>query len=358
MACGKRKTLPVKIAITSLYLPGSSKIGTGFQVHHFANHLVKRGHEVTVFSPDLPGEEARYTYAHVDPGTSLRTFRFAWRLRHVDFSGFDILHAHGDDTFLAGRPRPAHVRSIHGSCFAEARRIPGAKAKTRMGLLGLGEVASTLIADRSYGVSEATKRVYPWIDGVIPNGVEVPDPPPGRAPTAVPTILFVGTYLNRKRGKLLTEQFASVVRPKLPDARLLMVCSDAPEQPGVEVLGRVSDAELADLYQSAWVFCLPSSYEGFGVPYIEAMAAGCPVMATPNPGAREVLGEGRYGLLTEPHNLGTALLELLADGSRRDTMSELGRTHAKNYSWEHVLDRYESVYAELLTHPPRRCAAP
>ncbi len=77
----------MRIALTSLYLPGSSKIGVGYQVHHFANRLVARGHEVTVFSPDRPGEEARYTYAHVDPGPSLRTFRFAWRLRGVDLPG-------------------------------------------------------------------------------------------------------------------------------------------------------------------------------------------------------------------------------------------------------------------------------
>ena len=337
----------MKIAISSLYLPGSSKIGTGFQVHHFANHLVERGHEVTVFSPDLPGEDARYTYAHVDPGPSLRTFRFAWRLRKVDFSGFDILHAHGDDTFLAGRGRPPHVRTIHGSCFAEARRIPGAKAKVRMALLGAGEVASTLIADRSYGVSQATKRVYPWIDGVIPNGVEVTDRPPGRTPTAVPSILFVGTYLNRKRGKLLAEQFASVIRPQLPDAHLLMVCADAPEQPGVEVLGRVSDAELTDLYRSAWVFCLPSSYEGFGVPYIEALANGCPVVATPNPGAREVLDEGRYGVLVEPDEVGRAITDLLEDEERRERMASAGLVRAQEFSWEHVLDRYEKVYEEL-----------
>ena len=47
------------------------------------------------------------------------------------------------------------------------------------------------------------------------------------------------------------------------------------------MLGQVSDAELVDLYRSSWLFCLPSSYEGFGIPYAEAMANGCPVVATP-----------------------------------------------------------------------------
>lgn len=344
----------MRIALTSLYLPGSSKIGTGHQVHDFANHLTTRGHSATVFSPDLPGEDALYDYVHVDPGTSMRTFRFAWRLRGIDFSGFDILHGYGDDCFLLGRPRPPHVRTVLGSCFTEARHVSGAKARARMVLLGLGEVVSTLIADDSYGISEATRSVYPWITGVIPCGVDLERFGGPRSPSAEPTILFVGTYENRKRGRLLVEAFRSVVRQRVPDARLLMVCSDAPSSEGVEVLGRVTDEELARLYRRAWVFCLPSSYEGFGVPYIEALAAGCPVVATPNPGSREVLADGAFGVLAEPEDLGAALSDLLLDPERRASMAAVGLARAEQFSWDRIIDRYETVYQELLTTPPRR----
>ena len=342
----------MKLGLTSLYLPGSSKIGTGYQVHEYANRLVDRGHDVTVFSPDGPGEAARYTYRHVDPGSSMRTFRFAWRLRDVDWSAFDVLHGWGDDCFLAGRTRPPHVRSVMGSCLSEARRAPGLREKARMGLLGAGEVASTLIADRSYGISEATKSVYPWLDGVIPCGVDLDRFGGARRPTADPTILFVGTYLWRKRGKLLMDEFAAQVRPRFPEARLLMVCSDAPGAAGVEVQGRVDDERLAELYRSAWCFCLPSSYEGFGVPYIEALASGCPVVATPNPGAREVLAEGRYGVLSEPGDLGRALADLLDDPGRRQQMADDGRARATTFSWERVLDDYEAVYRDVVAERP------
>jgi phosphatidylinositol alpha-mannosyltransferase len=341
---------PLRIAITSLYLPGSSKIGVGFQVHHLANELVRRGHAVTVFSPDRAGEAARYDVHHVDPGSSIRSFRFAWRLRDVDLSGFDIVHAHGDDCFLAGRSRPPHVRTVHGSCFSEARRIPGVKEKTRMLLLGAGELVSMAIADRTVAVSAATTRAYPWIRQVIPCGVDAAkfgaEHPGGREP--VPTILFVGTYENRKRGRLLAEAFARRVRPRLPDAQLWMVCSDAPEAPGIDVLGRVSDDELVDRYQRAWVFCLPSSYEGFGVPYIEALAAGCPVVATPNPGANEVLGDGEYGRVVEPGLLGDALLDLLEDSTTRTRLSARGRARAEQYDWRNIADAYERIYRSLL----------
>ncbi len=75
---------------------------------------------------------------------------------------------------------------------------------------------------------------------------------------------------------LLAEAFPRDVLPAVPDAELRMVTQDAPADPGagITVLGRLDDEELAREYRAAWVFCLPSSYEGFGIPYAEAMASG------------------------------------------------------------------------------------
>ena len=215
-------------------------------------------------------------------GERCRTFRFAWELRRIDWSGFDVVHAHGDDYFLWMK-EPVHVRTMHGSCLAEALHIPGLKEKLRMVMLGLSEIAAACAAQRTVGVSENTRRSFPWIRQVIPNGVCLDKFHPAETKAPVPTILFVGTYKNRKRGELLMRAFEQRVRAAVPDAQLWMVCDDAPPAPGVTVLGRVGEAQLAELYRKAWVFCLPSSYEGFGVPYIEAMASGTAVVATPNP---------------------------------------------------------------------------
>ncbi len=104
----------------SYYLPSESRIGVGHQVHALANALVERGHEVTVFSGCAHSDGARYeTVTMPLPGTN-RTFKFAWKLRRVDWSRFDILHAHGDDNWLR-RAHPIRVRTLHGSCLAEAR---------------------------------------------------------------------------------------------------------------------------------------------------------------------------------------------------------------------------------------------
>ena len=132
-----------------------------------------------------------------------------------------------------------------------------------------------------------------------------------------PVILFVGTLAGRKRGRMLLELFQSQIRPALPDAELWMVAERNVQAPGVVCFPTPDEQTLADLYRRAWVFCLPSTYEGFGVPYIEALACGTPVVATPNAGAREVLEEGRWGILAPPPKLGAALLSLLQDTPRR-----------------------------------------
>lgn len=102
---------PLRIAMVSYYLPSGSKIGVGYQVHALATALDDRGHEVTVFSACPPVPRARYAPRLVQPRGHLRTFRFATQLRRIDLSGFDVLHAHGDDYWMwrrraGGRSNP------------------------------------------------------------------------------------------------------------------------------------------------------------------------------------------------------------------------------------------------------------
>ena len=337
---------PLRIAMISYYLPSESKIGVGYQVHALAEELVRRGHTVDVFSPCAPVEGASYGHVHVPLSGSLRTFRFAFAMRRRDLSSYDVLHAHGEDYWMWRRRVPMHVRTLHGSCFEEALRIRGVKEKARMVLLGFTEVLASLVADRTVLISPKTRRWTPWVRTVIPNGVDatrfaVTEPKAER-----PTVLFVGTWNGRKRGAELAHAFAHDVRPRVPDAELRMVSQDAPADlpDGVSALGRLSDEELAREYGRAWVFCLPSSYEGFGIPYAEAMTAGLPVVATPNVGARFVTDEGAVGELVELPELGAAVADLLDDTQRRDELSELGRRRAELFELGRVVSAYEELY--------------
>ncbi len=338
---------PLRIAMISYYLPSESKIGVGHQVHALANELARRGHTVDVFSPCAPVEGALYGHVHVPLTGALRTFRFGTEMRRRDLSSYDVLHAHGEDYWMWRRRVPMHVRTLHGSCFEEALRIRGAKERLRMVMLGFTEVLASIVADTTVLISPQTRRWTPWVSNVIPNGVDLCRFAPGDTPRSeTPTVLFVGTWRGRKHGADLARIFAEQVRPRVPGATLRMVTQDAPDAlpDGVLALGRLSDEQLAEEYRRAWVFCLPSSYEGFGIPYAEAMAAGLPVVATPNVGARFVSGEGRFGVLAELPDLADPLVEMLSDAASRAHYSSLAVRRAPEFDLLAVADQYERLY--------------
>ena len=344
---------PLSIAMSSLYLPSDSKIGVGYAVHRLSNMLTSFGHQVTVFSPCVKPSAANYDHVHIPLSGRYRTFRWGYELRNLDLSQYDIHHSHGDNHLRPVHTAPPEVRTLHGSCLSEAIHIRGTKERLRMVALGMADVIGSVRSDLCVAVSDNTKRLLPWVTEVIPCGVDMNTFHPG-AKEERPTILFVGTYRQRKRGALLLDVFRTQILPAVPDAQLWMVCEDAPPSTNVDVLGTLAEDDLADRYRRAWAFCLPSTYEGFGIPYIEAMASGTPAIATPNPGAREVLLDGKFGIVTTPESLGNSLLEVLADPLLRLRMAEGGITRARHFDQIDIACRYESLYWRLLKSNKRR----
>jgi len=184
---------------------------------------------------------------------------------------------------------------------------------------------------------------------VIPNGVDLGIFRPEGEKATHPTILTVGHKLHdRKRLDLIVDAFQSVVLPVLPHAELWVVSDEQVNAPGVRCWSRLPVEELACLYRRAWVFCLASSYEGFGRPYAEALASGTAVVSTANAGALEVLDGGRYGVLTRERELGSTLLAVLRDNRRRSQLAQAGLLRAQDFDWINVVDQYESLYKNLL----------
>ena len=338
--------MPLNIALTSQFLPSGSKIGVGYQVHYLANELVRRGHRVTVFSRTGRSADSLYDVETVSTGSRFRTFGFAWNLRHYDLSRFDVLHGHGDDWFLWGRKRPRHVHTFHGSCLAEMLHARSSTVRMQMAALSLCEYNIPLLADELVAVSANTRRYIPAVRRVIPCGVNTTDFMPGGEKSIPPSLLFVGTMHGRKRGAMLLDLFRREIKPRVPGAEFWAVCENPVEGPGIRWFGRVPFEQLTELYRKAWAFCLPSSYEGFGVPYIEAMASGTPVIATPNVGAREVTQNGLSGLVVSDERLADTIVSVLTDGSLRDRLRRAGLIRAQDFSWEHVCSQYEEVYTQ------------
>jgi glycosyltransferase involved in cell wall biosynthesis len=161
-------------------------------------------------------------------------------------------------------------------------------------------------------------------------------------------VLFVGTWDGRKRGRFLHELFRTAIRPAMPDAELWMVSDECEPGEGVTHFAAPDDDLLLSLYRRAWVFCLPSTYEGFGIPYLEAMASGAAVVSTRNPGAQYVTRDGEAGLLVGDAELGAAVLGLLRDSKSRTALASRGRLVAKDFSWEAAVHAHEHAYYDAI----------
>lgn len=172
-----------------------------------------------------------------------------------------------------------------------------------------------------------------------------------------PLVLCASRLVKRKGQDCLIRGFGAV-RAEFPDAELVIVGEGAQRrrlekmaaaQPGVRFLGRVGDAELAELVAAADVFAMPArtrlcglDVEGLGIVYLEAQACAVPVVAGDSGGAPETVTE-RTGIVVDGRDgeqLRTALCRLLGDADLRRRMGRCGRMHvAERFSWTVLGDR-------------------
>jgi glycosyltransferase involved in cell wall biosynthesis len=118
----------------------------------------------------------------------------------------------------------------------------------------------------------------------------------------------------------------------------------------VHLLQRISEEDKARLYRAADVLCLPTRYEGFGLPIAEAMAAGCPVVATRLPVIDEMITDDHDGVLTpydDPAALARILADLLADAPRRQRLAANGRVSVRRFDIDAIVERLVDEYHAL-----------
>ncbi len=267
-------------------------------------------------------------------------------LNRLMLTAFDVLHLHGDDWFMYRRRIPT-VRTFHGSALFEARTATSIERRVTRAMVYPLEVLASRLATLSFDVGSDLPPGY-RTHGSLTLAVMDPSSPAGVVRTSHPSVLFVGTWEGRKRGAFLVDRFVADVLPQHPTAQLTMVSDRCDEQPGVRWIRFPTDEELSRLYRSSWLFSMPSTYEGFGMPYLEAMTHGVPVVATQNPGARFVL-QGGAGVLTSDAALGRTISALLDDESARARLAAAGRARALAFSWERVLTEHEHAYGAAIT---------
>ncbi len=194
---------------------------------------------------------------------------------------------------------------------------------------------------------------------VIQHGVQRTHQP---APTAnrEQMILFVGALQRRKNVARLVEAFEQVP----PGWRLALAGSfgfgaeeilarigSSPRRSDIQVLGYVSEATLTDLYRRASVFAFPSLDEGFGMPLLDAMASGVPVLASNVSALPEVTGDA--ALLVDPAEAGAiaeGLRKLISDPQVREQLIQKGLARSREFTWENAVEKTWKVYQELLAN--------
>ncbi len=197
----------------------------------------------------------------------------------------------------------------------------------------------------------ALLHVPPGKIRVIPNGVDSQffGKPLGVPIEKEPYVLFVGTPEPRKNLTRLVWAM-KILRERGFGERLVVVGAGGwgdgvPSAPGIRLVGRVTDGELHALYANAACLALPSLHEGFGLPALEAMAAGTPVVAGRNGALPEVTGGA--AVLVDPESA-TAI----ADGieravAERDRLVPKGRARAREFTWDRAAALTAEVYREL-----------
>lgn len=348
----------------------------GVQVHvrELGQRLQERGHEVLAIAPAREQPSERWVRAVGRPvrvpyrGTvapicfSLSSWRRIGEIARV-FEP-DVLHAHEPLT------PSTSMLAVRASAVPVVATFHASLDRSR--LMELAVPALRTIARRiraGIAVSEAAAaflgRAIPGEVEIVPNGVDVerfagPVPPAPGLPSGK-FVLWVSRLDPQKGFPVMVRAFR---RLALTDGEISLVVVGAGRDADavrllpdeirrrVVMLGAVLHDRLPAYHAAASVFASAAiGQESFGYVLVEAMAAGVPVVATDIPGFREVVREGRDGLLVppgDPEALAAALHRVLADPVLAERLASSGRERAAIYAWDAVVPRIEAVYARVL----------
>jgi glycosyltransferase involved in cell wall biosynthesis len=237
------------------------------------------------------------------------------------------------------------VVTVHDLSFARDPSLMGRKDRTMFRLVVPRAVRHAV---RVFTVSERTKadlvelyRVPAERIVVTPNGV---DPAFSPGVGAHDFVLAVGAIQTRKNQLAALEAAAAVGLPLVVAGPVKdRTLAGELRRRGARLEGYVETERLADLYRGAACLVQPSRYEGFGLPVVEAMASGTPVVAVPDPALKEVAGDA--AVLVPEAELAAGIHTALAE---RERIVAAGLERAKTFSWRTSAERTLAVYREIL----------
>ena len=377
--------------VVPTYLPATRYGGPVYSVHGLCRALAAAGHDVHVYTTNVDGDrdsDVPVAEPVLLEGVKVWYFRSThvrrlywspamWRQLRASVASFDIVHLHSVFLWptwaaaaLAYRHRVPYVLSPRGMLVKDLVRRKSRWLKTAwIRLIEARTIrrAALLHFTASIERQEFEKFGLPApLCCLVPNGVDSPGDDDGGvlsgdirvAMAGEPYLLFLGR-LNWKKGiDRLVNTMSS-----LPGQRLLIVGNDEEayehtirdlvRNAGVEgrvlLLPRlVGGADKRALYAGARLFILPSYSENFGNTVVEAMAAGCPVVVTPEVGAADLVEAAKCGAVLPADNLAAGIRLLLGDTDRLAAMGLAGRDWVEqNLSWSSIAASMLEQYARM-----------
>ncbi len=330
--------------LTSTPLNAVKGSGTYAGIATLAGGLRALGVDVEIVAPDFDF-----------PIHTLRRLVFNERLWWRDASGCDVVVGFDMDGYrVAGRRGVPHVASIKG-VIADEMRFEHGTTRMTMSVQAACERRhvreADLVMTTSRYAASRLEELYQIskVGSIVPELIDLAawqmlfernpaEPDPARF-----TVFCVCRFYPRKRLHLLLRA-AARLRERIPELEV-RIAGGGPEwtklnalwrqerlENTVKWLGDVSQDHLAHEYRQCDIFCLPSVQEGFGIVFLEAMAAGKPIVAVRAAAVPEVVEQG---VLVEPESdeaLAEAILALYGDAAKRVTLAEAGRSIVERYA--------------------------
>ena len=389
----------MKIIVVSSTFPPRRFGGITAVSYNLAKSLVKRGHDVTVYTTDISDKYSRIPdikgVKHIDGinvlyfknlSNSLASNRFYLpvgfvRMVKKELKNFDIIHLHDFRSFqtiavhhYAKKYGIPYVLQAHGSLTAFLQKGMLKKIFDRLWGYRILKDAAKVIAVtqmeveqyKSMGVSEDKIEI-------VPNGIDLtefdnlPERGEFRKKYGLDSnrrvILYLGRIHKTKGIDLLVKAFARLSND-FSDTKLAIAGPDDGYLPALKKL--VADLEISDkvlfigplygkektsAYADADVFVNPRPDEIFGVVFIEALACGTPVICSTGCGIADVI-DGQVGLAV-PYNeeqLSSAILRMLSDAKLRQEFGDSGKSLVREqFNWDNIAGQVEDIYQSVVT---------
>jgi glycosyltransferase involved in cell wall biosynthesis len=360
------------------------RTGVGEYVHELARALVAsapEGEFLSLFSSSWKDRLDRTAVpgtGHVDRRVPVRVLNFAWHrlawppAEHLAQQAIDVVHA--AHPLLIPASRAAQIVTVHDLDFldhpdrtqAEIRRDYGDLAGSH------AQRADQIVVVSRHTASEVEHRL-----GVDRRRISIcrpgrPDWPARQTEPATGCVLFLGTLEPRKNLDVLLDAYEKLIARHSTNAHripsLVLAGRATPEADAVvararrgplaghvELPGYIDPDRRRPLYEQALAFVLPSYTEGFGMPALEAMTLGVPVIAANRGALPEVIGDaGRLFDPVDSEALASHLHDVLGDPGLRARMRDAGWAQSRQFTWSDTASGVREAWTLSLAHRRER----